>query len=60
MEQPSTLRLKGVSMEKKELTSKFITMRVPMALYEQIKAQSVAESRSVSGQITYLLKKLLG
>ena len=47
-------------MEKKEQTSKFITMRVPMALYEQIKAQSVAESRSVSGQIAYLLKKLLG
>ena len=47
-------------MEKKEPTSKFITMRVPMALYEKIKAQSVAESRSVSGQITYLLKKLLG
>lgn len=47
-------------MEKKDPTTKFITMRVPMALYEQIKAQSMAESRSVSGQIAYLLKKLLG
>ena len=47
-------------MTEKQVTTKFITMRVPMALYEQIKAQSVAESRSVSGQITYLLKKLLG
>lgn len=45
---------------KKEITTKFVTMRVPIALYEQIKAQAQAESRSVSGQITYLLKKLLG
>lgn len=47
-------------MENKEPTTKFVTMRVPLELYEKIKAQSVAESRSVSGQITYLLKKLLG
>ena len=38
---------------------KFVTMRFPIDLYEQVKALAEAESRSVSGQIIYLLKKAL-
>ena len=47
-------------MKIKDTTSKFVTMRVPIPLYERIKAQATAESRSVSGQIAHLLKKALG
>jgi hypothetical protein len=38
---------------------KFVTMRFPIDLYEQVKAQAIAESRSVSGQIVYLVRKAL-
>ena len=41
------------------LLFKFVTLRFPLGLYEQIKAQSIAESRSVSRQIVYLVKKAL-
>ena len=35
-------------------------MRLPIEVYEKVKAQAKAESRSVSGHIAYLLKKQLG
>lgn len=41
------------------LLFKFVTLRFPIDLYEQIKAQAIAESRSVSGQIVYLVRKAL-
>jgi hypothetical protein len=47
-------------MKIKDITSKFVTMRLPIEVYEQVKAQAIAESRSVSGQIVYLVKKQLG
>ena len=47
-------------MKIKDTTSKFVTMRLPIEIYEMIKAQAKAESRSVSGHIAYLLKKQLG
>jgi hypothetical protein len=42
-----------------KLLSKFVTLRFPMDLYEQVKAMAAAESRSVSGQIVYLVRKAL-
>jgi hypothetical protein len=42
------------------MTTKFVTMRLPIEVYEKVKAQANAESRSVSGHIAYLLKKQLG
>ena len=42
-----------------KILAKFVTLRFPMDLYEQVKAQAIAESRSVSGQIVYLVKKAL-
>lgn len=50
---------KGNIMEK-DTTTRFVTIRLPIEVYEQIKAQAKAESRSVSGHIAYLLKKQLG
>ena len=44
----------------KYTTTRFVTIRLPVDVYEQIKAQAKAESRSVSGHIAYLLKKQLG
>ena len=38
---------------------KFVTMRFPLDLYEKVKEQAKAESRSVSGQIVYLVRKAL-
>ena len=42
-----------------KLLSKFVTLRFPMDLYEQVKAMAAVESRSVSGQIVYLVRKAL-
>jgi hypothetical protein len=47
-------------MKTKDTTTKFVTMRLPIEVYEKVKAQAKAESRSVSGHIAYLLKKQLG
>ena len=47
-------------MQKKDPNTKFVTMRLPLPIYEAIKAQAVANSRSVSGEIAYILKKELG
>lgn len=38
-------------------TTKFVTMRLPLPIYELIKAAAEAESRSVTGQILHLLKQ---
>jgi hypothetical protein len=37
--------------------SKFVTMRLPLPVYELIQAAAKAESRSVSGQILHMLKQ---
>lgn len=42
-----------------KLLSKFVTLRFPLDLYEQVKAMAATESRSVSGQIVYLVRKAL-
>ena len=42
-----------------KLLSKFVTTRFPMDLYEEVKARAIKESRSVSGQIVYLVRKAL-
>jgi hypothetical protein len=42
-----------------KLLSKFVTLRFPMDLYEEVKAMAIKESRSVSGQIVYLVRKAL-
>jgi len=42
-----------------KLLSKFVTTRFPMDLYEEVKAMAIKESRSVSGQIVYLVRKAL-
>lgn len=47
-------------MDTKEVTTKFVTMRLPMPIYNAIKEQAVSNSRSVSGEIVYILKKAIG
>jgi len=42
-----------------KLFSKFVTLRFPMDLYEEVKEMAIKESRSVSGQIVYLVRKAL-
>ena len=37
--------------------TKFVTMRLPLEVYERIQAAAKTESRSVSGQILHLLKQ---
>jgi len=39
--------------------SKFVSLRFPIDLYEEVRTMAIAESRSVSGQIVYLVRKAL-
>ena len=42
-----------------KILAKFVTLRFPMDLYEEVRAIAIKESRSVSGQIVYLVRKAL-
>ena len=39
------------------MESKFVTTRIPVNVYEAIKAQAIAQNRSVSSQIVFILRQ---
>ena len=43
-----------------KILTKFVTMRLPMDIYEKLKARAIANTRSVSAEIVHILKQALG